>query len=62
MSPGSPATDVKYLRDLAAQCSHLAKLSSDPEVSSELKEIADALIARADELDREAQGDINSKS
>jgi hypothetical protein len=55
-------TDVKYLRDLAAQCRHLATLSSDPEVASELKEIADALIARADELDREAQGEISSES
>ena len=62
MSQGRPATDVKYLRDLAAQCRQLAKLSSDPEVSSDLKEIGDALIARADELDREAQGEINSES
>jgi hypothetical protein len=54
-------TDVKYLRDLAAQCRHLAALSTDSEVSSELKEIADALIARANELDREAQGAINLK-
>ena len=60
MSQSRPVTDVKYLRDLAAQCRELAKLSSDPEVSSELKEIGDALIARADELDREVQGEINA--
>jgi hypothetical protein len=45
-------TDVKYFRDLAAECRRLAQRSREPEMSSELNEIADALIARADEMDR----------
>jgi hypothetical protein len=45
-------TDVKYFRDLAAECRRLAKLSYEPEMSAELNEIADALTASADELDQ----------
>jgi hypothetical protein len=44
-------TDAKYLRDLAARCLQLAELSADSELSSELKEIAGELTAKADELD-----------
>ena len=44
--------DATYLRDLAAQCRRLAKRSREPEMCSELNELADALIARADELDQ----------
>ena len=47
--------DVKYFRDLAAQCRELTKLALDPEVAAELAEIADELTARADEMAREPQ-------
>jgi hypothetical protein len=47
-------TDAKYFRGLAAQCRRAATGSREPEMVTELTEIADALIARADELDLQA--------
>jgi hypothetical protein len=41
---------VAFLRYLAAECRRVVTRSQDPEMISELKEIADALTARADEI------------
>jgi hypothetical protein len=45
-------TDVQYLRHLAEECRQAAQRSREPEMTAELNEIADALIARADEMDK----------
>lgn len=47
--------EAKYLRDLAVQCHRLAQRSCEPDMSAELTEIADALIAKADKMDREVR-------
>jgi hypothetical protein len=59
MPNGKYCANGKYFRGLAAQCRQLAQLCSEPEMSSELKEIADELTARANELDRGPQGNID---
>jgi len=49
--------DVRYFRDLAAECRRLARLSYEPEMSSELEEIADELTASADEVNQRIPAD-----